>query len=164
MHNAKLCGDGAKDFRSGGGMSKFSPVKKTKDESDFRIVACVAIVAIVTLAVPGHRPAFAQPAPPQDEKTAPSGNKDNGKKLYRSDGCYECHGTEGQGAVQVTGPRIGPPQLSFEGFTAQLRHPSGQMPPYTSKVASDRDLADLFAFLQSRPKAAPAKDIPLLSQ
>ena len=38
------------------------------------------------------------------------------------------------------------------------------MPPYTSKVVSDQDLADLYAYLQSKPKAAPAKDIPLLNQ
>ncbi len=121
-------------------------------------------MSIVALIFPGLRGARAQSSAQPDEKAAPSGNKDNGKKLFRSDGCFECHGTEGQGAVEVTGPRIGPPQLSFEGFSAQLRRPSGQMPPYTSKVVSDQDLADLYAYLQSKPKAAPAKDIPLLNQ
>lgn len=145
-------------------MNAFAPAKKTKDESKIGVIACLAILAIVTLFVPGLRLAHAQNSAQQDEKSAPSGNKDNGKKLYRSDGCFECHGTEGQGAAEVTGPRIGPPQLSFEGFTAQLRHPSGQMPPYTSKVVSDQDVADLYAYLQSRPKSAPAKDIPLLNQ
>jgi ubiquinol-cytochrome c reductase cytochrome c subunit len=122
-----------------------------------------AFAALIFLAYPG---ANAQSGQQPDEKaSAPApGNKENGKKLYRSDGCFECHGTEGQGAAEATGPRVGPPQLSFEGFSAQLRRPSGQMPPYTSKVASDQDLADLYAYLQSRPKAAPAKDIPLLNQ
>ncbi|MBZ5659428.1 MAG: cytochrome c [Acidobacteriia bacterium] len=145
-------------------MTAFPSAKKTEDNSGVKILACVTIVAIVAMIFPPLRGARAQSNVQPDEKAAPSGNRENGKKLYRSDGCFECHGTEGQGAAQVTGPRIGPPQLSFEAFSAQLRHPSSQMPPYTSKVVSDQDLADLYAYLQSRPKAAPAKDIPLLNQ
>ena len=108
----------------------------------------------------------AQNAPAQSEKsaTAPAGNADNGKKIFTKDGCYECHGREGQGAAQGAGPRIGPPQLSFEAFTKYVHQPTGQMPPYTSKVVSDQDLADIYAYLQSRPKATPSKDIPLLNQ
>ena len=121
------------------------------------------MAALVFLAFPGAR---AQSNPQQNEKSdaAPSGNKENGRKLFLSDGCYECHGREGQGAAQAAGPRIGPPLISFEAFGKYLHHPTGQMPPYTSKVISDQDLADIYAFLQSRPKAAPAKDIPLLNQ
>lgn len=37
------------------------------------------------------------------------------------------------------------------------------MPPFTSKVASDSDLADIHAFLQSLPQPTPAKNIPLLN-
>jgi mono/diheme cytochrome c family protein len=139
-------------------------MKKKTETFEFGMFARLVIIAIAVLVSPGSRGAHAQNKSQPDEKAAPTGNKDNGRKLFRSDGCYECHGTEGQGAAQVTGPRVGPPQLSFEGFTAQLRHPSGQMPPYTSKVVSDQDLADLYAYLQSRPKAAQAKDIPLLNQ
>src|SRR5260370_11043813 len=46
----------------------------------------------------------------------PAGNAQNGKKLFMGNGCYECHGREGQGAAQTGAARIGPPQLSFEGF------------------------------------------------
>ncbi len=108
----------------------------------------------------------AQTAAPPAEKTAavPAGNADAGKKVFTKDGCYECHGREGQGAAQGAGPRIGPPQLSFEAFTKYVHQPTGQMPPYTSKVISDQELADIFAYLQSRPKATPSKDIPLLNQ
>ena len=45
-----------------------------------------------------------------------------------------------------------------------VRQPAGQMPPYTSKVISDQELTDIFAYLQSRPKGTPSKDIPLLNQ
>jgi hypothetical protein len=37
------------------------------------------------------------------------------------------------------------------------------MPPYTAKVASDQDLADIYAYLKSFPTPPPAKDIPLLN-
>jgi len=33
------------------------------------------------------------------------------------------------------------------------------MPPYTSKVISDQELANIFAHLQSRPKGTQGKDI-----
>jgi mono/diheme cytochrome c family protein len=119
--------------------------------------------AIFLLAWPALR---AQSGSPQGEKSeaAPTGNAETGKKIFTKDGCYECHGRQGQGAAQGAGPRIGPLQLSFEAFTKYVHQPTGQMPPYTSKVISDQDLADIYAYLQSRPKAAPSKDIPLLNQ
>ena len=126
----------------------------------------IALLAMVMILLPAGRAARAQNAAQQAEKSeaAPSGNADNGKKIFTKDGCYECHGREGQGANQGAGPRIGPPQLSFDAFTKYIHQPTGQMPPYTSKVISDQELADIFAYLQSRPKAAPSKDIPLLNQ
>jgi len=38
------------------------------------------------------------------------------------------------------------------------------MPPYTAKVLSDKDLADIYAFLQSVAKPPDTKSIPLLNQ
>jgi mono/diheme cytochrome c family protein len=122
-----------------------------------------AIGAIVLLAAPAPR---AQGAPQQGEKSeaAAAGNADSGKKIFTKDGCYECHGREGQGAAQGAGPRIGPLQLPFDAFTKYVHQPTGQMPPYTRKVISDQELADIYAYLQSRPKPTPSKDIPLLNQ
>ena len=37
------------------------------------------------------------------------------------------------------------------------------MPPYTSKVVSDSEMADIYAFLQSLPQPPAVKDIPLLN-
>jgi hypothetical protein len=42
-----------------------------------------------------------------------------------------------------------------------VRQPTGQMPPYTAKVVSDKDLADIYAFLQSVKQPAPVKEIPI---
>jgi hypothetical protein len=37
------------------------------------------------------------------------------------------------------------------------------MPPYTTKVVSDKDVADIYAFLQSVKQPPPVKDIQLLN-
>jgi mono/diheme cytochrome c family protein len=143
----------------------FPSANEIKHRRAYRIcvISLPAIGAILLLAAPAPR---AQNAAQQGEKneSSPAGNAENGKKIFTKDGCYECHGREGQGAAQGAGPRIGPPQLSFEAFTKYVHQPTGQMPPYTSKVISDQDLADIYAYLQSRPKATPSKNIPLLNQ
>jgi mono/diheme cytochrome c family protein len=93
-----------------------------------------------------------------------SGNAQNGNRIYTADGCYECHGRVGQGSQQTGAPRIGPPALTIDAFARYIHAPTGNMPPYTSKVVSDQDIADIYSFLKSVPPARPAKDIPLLNQ
>ncbi len=89
-------------------------------------------------------------------------NVDNGKKFYTSFGCYECHGRQGQGGS--AGPRLAPRPIPLQVLTMYVRHPAGAMPPYTSKLVSDAQLADIHAFLKSIPAPTPAKDIPLLNR
>ena len=109
--------------------------------------------------------AFLQSVASQPKLELPSSaNSQNGQHLYTAFGCYECHGLQGQGSVQTGGSRLGPPQIPFSGFVAYVRQPTGQMPPYTSKAASDAQLADIYVFLQSIPQAVPSKTIPLLNQ
>jgi mono/diheme cytochrome c family protein len=100
----------------------------------------------------------------QSSDAAPAGNAQNGKKLFMSDGCYECHGRLGQGAAQTGAARIGPPQLSFEGFQNYVRAPKNNMPPYIAKAIPDQDLADIYAYLKSIPMPPKGKDIPLLNK
>ena len=76
--------------------------------------------------------------------------------------CYACHGTMGQGGT--AGARIAPRPIAFTAFQKYLRQPTGQMPPYTARVVSDVELADIYAFLRSVPATAPARGIPLLNQ
>jgi len=90
------------------------------------------------------------------------GTAENGKKLFVAYGCYECHGRQGAGAAIA--PRIGPPALSLAGVIRYVRAPTGQMPPYTAKVVSDQDLADIYAYLKTFPAPQPASSIPLLNQ
>jgi ubiquinol-cytochrome c reductase cytochrome c subunit len=98
----------------------------------------------------GQNTPAAQNAPSQ----APAGNAANGRKLFATIGCYQCHGYEAQGST-ATGPRLAPRPLPFPALSRYVRRPAGQMPPYTAKVLSDMELADIYAFLQSAP-APPA--------
>lgn len=91
----------------------------------------------------------------------PAGNPEAGKRLYMKNGCYQCHGTVGQGTI--AGARIGPPPLSAQGLIRYVRRPAGQMPAFTEKVMSDRELTDVYAFLKTIPPPKPSKDIPLLN-
>jgi mono/diheme cytochrome c family protein len=93
---------------------------------------------------------------------SPAGDATSGKRIYSSHGCYECHGREGQGST-LSGPRVGPDPIPFPAFVRYLRQPAGQMPPYTTKVVSDAELANIYAFLKSLPKPVPAQSIRLLN-
>jgi ubiquinol-cytochrome c reductase cytochrome c subunit len=86
-------------------------------------------------------------------KPAPAANVEKGRLGFMKIGCAQCHGREAQGSP-TTGPRLGPNGLPYAAFSRYVREPRLQMPPYTEKILSDADLADLYAFVQSRPKAA----------
>jgi len=101
-------------------------------------------------------------APKGSSPEEQTGNAENGKSLFVAYGCYECHGRQGAGAA--TAPRIGPPALSLAGMLRYVRRPTGQMPPYTAKVVSDQDLADIYSYLKTFPPPPSASTIPLLSQ
>jgi mono/diheme cytochrome c family protein len=102
------------------------------------------------------------------QSPAKAGNAENGKKVYIADGCFQCHGLQGQGGASAPvgsyGPRLAPPKLPVAALRAYVRQPSGGMPPYTSKVLSDSQIDDIYAFLKTVPAPAPVKDIPLLNQ
>lgn len=95
-----------------------------------------------------------------ESASAPAGNAQNGKKIFESYGCYQCHGHAGQGGV---GARIAPRPIAFAAFSKYVRQPTGEMPPYTAKVVSDQELGDIYAFLRSIPQPPAAKGIPLLN-
>lgn len=90
-----------------------------------------------------------------------AGSPEAGKRLYMKNGCYQCHGTVGQGTI--AGARIGPPPLNAAGLIRYVRRPSGQMPAFTEKVMPDRELTDIYVFLKTIAPPKPTKDIPLLN-
>jgi mono/diheme cytochrome c family protein len=90
---------------------------------------------------------------------------DDGKVAFVKHGCWQCHGFEGQGSVTTSGGRVlYDTKLPFDAFKAYVRDPSGAMPPFHAEILSDSDLADIYAYLESLPKARQASDIPLLKQ
>jgi mono/diheme cytochrome c family protein len=91
------------------------------------------------------------------------GDSANGKRLFMRNGCYQCHGTVGQGGL--AGPRLAQTKLTLTGFTSYVRNPRpSNMPPFRSKVMSDQELADVFAYIQSVPAPVPLADIPILTE
>jgi mono/diheme cytochrome c family protein len=89
------------------------------------------------------------------------GDRVNGKRVFLRAGCYQCHGTVGQGGQ--AGARLAQTKLPLAAFTSYVRNPApGGMPPYREKVLSDQDLADIYAYIQSVPPPLPLSSIPLL--
>lgn len=88
-----------------------------------------------------------------------------GKAAFMKYGCWQCHGTEGQGsAITSAGKVLAPDPLPYEGFAAFVRSTNLAMPPYSEKVLPNEDLADIHAYLSSIPKPKDYKSIPLLNQ
>jgi mono/diheme cytochrome c family protein len=92
---------------------------------------------------------------------AKSGNAARGKQLYMATGCYQCHGTTGEGGGNA-GPRLAPQPIPFAALLVQLRHPRARMPVYTAVVMPDTDVTDIYTYLQSMPKGKTAEEIALL--
>jgi mono/diheme cytochrome c family protein len=118
------------------------------------------LVAFVALTFVACSKTMAQTSNAAPKAAASSGNAENGKRLFLSDGCYECHGRQAQGGA--AGPRLGPGPLPLAAILKYVRQPSGQMPPYTAKVISDAELADVYAYLQSLPQPPKPDSIPAL--
>ena len=74
--------------------------------------------------------------------------------------CYACHGYDGHGGA---GARLVPMRMNQAGFGLYIKNPR-QMPPYTAKVLSDAQAADLWAYIKSMPESPAADNIPLLSR
>ena len=88
-----------------------------------------------------------------------------GKDAFMKYGCWQCHGTEGQGSqITSAGKVLAPDPMPLETFVAFVRSTDRAMPPYSEKVLSNEDLADMHAYLAAIPKAKDYKSIPLLNQ
>lgn len=119
------------------------------------MVALLGGVATLRVQTEGQSAGQAAPAgqATASARPTPGGNADAGRQAYMNKGCYACHGREGQGSP-TTGPRLGPNPTPLAAFTRYVRTPRGQMPPYTEKVVTDAELADMHAFLRTRPPSA----------
>jgi mono/diheme cytochrome c family protein len=91
---------------------------------------------------------------------AGAASAENGKQNFIKYGCWQCHGTVGQGGV--AGPKLAPEPLPLEAMSAFIRNSNRAMPPYREAVLPNDDLADIHAYLSSVPKPVDYKSIPLL--
>jgi len=115
-----------------------------------------ALIAAAFLAGGFDRAARAQDAPPGDAV--------EGKRLYLAVGCFLCHGRSGQGgAMNGPAPILAKTAMPFDGFKGQLRRPVNDMPAYSEKVMTDKQVADIYAFVESLPGPRPTKDMKIFN-
>jgi mono/diheme cytochrome c family protein len=76
-----------------------------------------------------------------------------GRALFATVGCYECHGYAGR-------PHIAAIALPYAAFSAYVRHPAREMPPFTAKALGDADLAAIYGYVRSLPAPRPGKASP----
>jgi len=88
-----------------------------------------------------------------------AGETVGGAALYVANGCYQCHGYQGQGGAA---PRIAPTLYPLQAFVALVRHPANEMPAYSPVALSDASLEQIYAYVSSRPDPPPVSEIPLL--
>jgi ubiquinol-cytochrome c reductase cytochrome c subunit len=103
------------------------------------------------------------------QPNAPTGDATRGYATYVRQGCYECHGYQGQGSGhrgnggEIVGPMLAPGPIPYGAYLHQLRAPRESMPPYSANILSDRDAADIYAYLASIPPSKSPSSIPLLA-
>jgi mono/diheme cytochrome c family protein len=119
-----------------------------------------SILAVVVTALVSAAAGSAQTPAASGDGKAPAGDADNGKKIFASYGCYQCHNYAAHGGG--AGPKLAPNPIAYAAFVRQLRTPRSEMPPYTAKVVSDAEIADIYAFLRTVPEPPAAGSIPIL--
>lgn len=92
---------------------------------------------------------------------AEAGNPERGFETFMRVGCFQCHGTVGQGPI--SGPKLAPDPLPLDALRAYIRAPAQVMPPYVESVLSDQDVADIHAYLETIPPS-PAVEDTILAQ
>jgi ubiquinol-cytochrome c reductase cytochrome c subunit len=94
---------------------------------------------------------------------AQAADAQKGKAAYMKYGCWQCHGTVGQGSA-ITGPKLAPNPMPYDAMAAFIRGSNRAMPPYKEAVLPTPDLQDIHAYLASIPASADPKTIPLLNE
>jgi mono/diheme cytochrome c family protein len=126
-----------------------SGVKRLRLSARFAAAAGVALLLAVA-------PSAAQPPKKSDlaalksrlaapPPAAPSGNR----AVFIVNGCYQCHGYDGQGGEAL---RIAPTPYPYEAFAARVRKPVNEMPAYSPEALSDADLQAIYRYVRSIPE------------
>jgi mono/diheme cytochrome c family protein len=95
------------------------------------------------------------------QASAVAASAEKGKAAFLQHGCWQCHGSQGQGGI--AGARLAPNPIPFDTLSNFVRTTSRAMPPFSREILPDDDLADIYAYLQSIPKGPDPGSIPLLN-
>jgi len=87
------------------------------------------------LAAPNSRLGAPPPAPPSGDRA-----------VFVANGCYQCHGYDGQGGEAL---RIAPTPYPYEAFAARVRKPVNEMPAYAPAALSDAELQAIYRYVRS---------------
>lgn len=135
------------------------------------LAAAARCAAVLLLCVSGYAAGQGQPADsaaPAEVSNVPDSAGTNGdtgeeaavregRALYSSHQCWQCHGYEGQGSA--AGARIAPTLYPFEAFSRLVRH-TNLMPAYSPNVLSEDQLRLIYAYVASIPEPPPLDEIP----
>ncbi len=83
-----------------------------------------------------------------------------GYREYVEMGCWQCHGFQGQGGLNL---KLVAPLIPYEAFANQVRRPRNVMPAYSPNIMSEDVLQEIYSYLQNIPTSPNPDDIPLLS-
>jgi mono/diheme cytochrome c family protein len=115
------------------------------------------ILAVGLVVTTVYTPVKAQSTSKKSGRMA-TGNAEAGKSSFIRAGCQTCHGPQGLGTEKA--PPIAPPTFQISRFVSYVRQPSGKMPAVGVDIASNKELTDIFAFLESAAPASSATDLP----
>ena len=129
---------------------------------------CAAIVLLCVSGFAAGQEQAADSTTPAEVSNAPDAAATNGdagevaavregRALFASHQCWQCHGYEGQGSV--AGVRIAPTLYPFEAFSRLVRY-TNIMPAYSPNVLSEEQLRLIYAYVSSIPEPPPLEDIP----
>ena len=133
-----------------------------------RTAILIPLVATVSISLVPISVLFGAQAPASSQANAaqgnaPQGNAEKGKKLFVDRACWQCHGTAAQGGG-IAGPRLAGRVAAWPAFSRYVRRPTEEMVPYTEKMLSEPDLADIYAWLKAIAPPPPVSSLPQLNR
>ena len=108
---------------------------------------CLCVLAVLILVIFGTASGQSQQSASESAQAAASGNAENGKQVYDSARCWQCHGRSGRGGGEASS--LIPDPLPLPEFIRYVRAPTGEMPPYKADVLKDSEIEDIYAYLTS---------------
>lgn len=82
----------------------------------------------------------------------------DGRELYLTFQCWQCHGYEAQGGGAT---RLAAKGYTFDIFARFIRHPN-LMPAYPPQLLSNEELRLIYEYVRSIDAPPPLQDIPVL--